>query len=185
MNRFLISFLSSNLLSRSDFNFEFVEIFVIDEPGSWLLFYIKKTRSIGDTESRQWPASGSPQLPASESWGVATGCAATPCAAPSFAAPICTVNVLLSQSELWNCSSLGTARILYISQLGYEYSTSHLIYGYYWNCRHTRWKAGKSQLTRGFYVLYSTLFHLPPLRFHCVRGCCDWTQDCCDLGIHN
>ncbi len=101
-------------MSRSDFNFEFAEIFVIDEPGSWLLFYIKKTLCIGDTESRQLPASGSRQLPASESWGVATGCAATPCAAPSFAAPICTVNVL------WNCSLLCTARLLYISQLGYD-----------------------------------------------------------------
>jgi hypothetical protein len=34
-----------------------------------------------------------------------------------------------------------------------------------------------------FYVLYLTLLHLPPLRFHCVRGCWDQTQDCCDLGI--
>ncbi len=24
------------------------------------------------------------------------------------------------------------------------------------------------------YVLYSTLFHLSPLRFHCVGGCWDW-----------
>ncbi len=29
-----------------------------------------------------------------------------------------------------------------------------------------------------FYVLYSTLLHLPPLRFHCVGGCYDRTQDC-------
>jgi hypothetical protein len=34
-----------------------------------------------------------------------------------------------------------------------------------------------------FYVLYSTLLHLPPLRFHCVRRCWDRTQDCCDFGI--
>jgi hypothetical protein len=32
-------------------------------------------------------------------------------------------------------------------------------------------------------VLYSTLLHLPPLRFHCVGGCWDRTQDRCDLGI--
>ncbi len=25
--------------------------------------------------------------------------------------------------------------------------------------------------------------HLPPLRFHCVGGCWDRTQDCCDFGI--
>ncbi len=31
-----------------------------------------------------------------------------------------------------------------------------------------------------FYVLYSTL---PPLRFRCVGGCWDRTQDCCDFGI--
>jgi hypothetical protein len=34
-----------------------------------------------------------------------------------------------------------------------------------------------------FYELYSTLFHLPPLRFHCVGGCLDRTKDL-DL-IHN
>ncbi len=34
-----------------------------------------------------------------------------------------------------------------------------------------------------FYVLYSTLFHLPPLRFHCVGGCWDPSQDYCDFGI--
>ncbi len=28
-----------------------------------------------------------------------------------------------------------------------------------------------------FYVQYSTLLHLPPLRFHCVGGCWDRTQD--------
>jgi hypothetical protein len=30
-----------------------------------------------------------------------------------------------------------------------------------------------------FSLLYSTLFHLPPLRIHCVGG----TQDRCDYGI--
>jgi hypothetical protein len=41
------------------------------------------------------------------------------------------------------------------------------------------------KLTGGFFfcVLYSTLLHLPPLRFHCVGGCWDRTQDCCDFGI--
>ncbi len=35
-----------------------------------------------------------------------------------------------------------------------------------------------------FSVRYSTLLHLPPLRFHCVGGgCWDRTQDCCDFGI--
>jgi hypothetical protein len=34
-----------------------------------------------------------------------------------------------------------------------------------------------------FYVRYSTLLHLPPLRFHCAGGCWDRTQDCCDVGI--
>jgi hypothetical protein len=31
------------------------------------------------------------------------------------------------------------------------------------------------------YVLYSTLFHLPPFRFHYVGGCWDQTQDSCDF----
>ncbi len=36
----------------------------------------------------------------------------------------------------------------------------------------------------GFFILlYSTLRHLPPLRFHCVAGCWDWTQDCFDFAI--
>ncbi len=33
------------------------------------------------------------------------------------------------------------------------------------------------------YVLYSTLFHLSPLRFRCLGGCWVRTQDCCDFGI--
>ncbi len=32
-------------------------------------------------------------------------------------------------------------------------------------------------------VLYSTLFHQPPLRSHCVGGCRDRDQDSCDYGI--
>ncbi len=31
------------------------------------------------------------------------------------------------------------------------------------------------------YVLYSALLHLPSFRFHCVWGCWDFTQDCCDI----
>ncbi len=31
-----------------------------------------------------------------------------------------------------------------------------------------------------FYVRYSTLLHLPPLRFHSVGGCWNRTQDSCD-----
>jgi hypothetical protein len=36
-----------------------------------------------------------------------------------------------------------------------------------------------------FYFLctYSTLLHLRPLRFHCVGGCWDKTQDYCDFCI--
>jgi hypothetical protein len=34
-----------------------------------------------------------------------------------------------------------------------------------------------------FYVLYSTLLHLLPVKFHCVGGCWDRIQDCCDFGI--
>jgi hypothetical protein len=34
-----------------------------------------------------------------------------------------------------------------------------------------------------FKVLYSTLHLLPPLRIHCVGGCWDRTQDCCDFEL--
>jgi hypothetical protein len=34
-----------------------------------------------------------------------------------------------------------------------------------------------------FYLRYSTLLHLPPLRFHCVGEIWDRTQDCFDLDI--
>jgi hypothetical protein len=34
-----------------------------------------------------------------------------------------------------------------------------------------------------FSAIYSTLLHLPPLRFHCVGGCWDRTQDSFDFGI--
>jgi hypothetical protein len=33
------------------------------------------------------------------------------------------------------------------------------------------------------YVIQHCLLHLPPLRFHCVGGCWDRTQDCCNFGI--
>ncbi len=38
-----------------------------------------------------------------------------------------------------------------------------------------------------FYVLYSTLLHLPPLRFHCVGGCyhCVWRWFHCVGGYRN
>ncbi len=35
-----------------------------------------------------------------------------------------------------------------------------------------------------FYVRCSTLLHLPPLRLHCVGGCWDRAQDCCDHRVH-
>ncbi len=34
-----------------------------------------------------------------------------------------------------------------------------------------------------FFVPYSKLFHLPPLRFHCADGCWNLTQDRCNLCI--
>ncbi len=34
-----------------------------------------------------------------------------------------------------------------------------------------------------FFVLYSTLLHLPPLRFHCADECWDRTQDRCNWCI--
>jgi hypothetical protein len=34
-----------------------------------------------------------------------------------------------------------------------------------------------------FKVIFSTLIHLPPLRIHCVGGCWDRTQDCCDFSF--
>jgi hypothetical protein len=34
-----------------------------------------------------------------------------------------------------------------------------------------------------FIILYLTLLHLPPHKFHCDGGCWDWIQDCCDLEI--
>jgi hypothetical protein len=34
-----------------------------------------------------------------------------------------------------------------------------------------------------FYVHYSTLLNLPPLRFHCAGGCWDRTQDCSALAL--
>ncbi len=34
-----------------------------------------------------------------------------------------------------------------------------------------------------FFILYSALLHLPPLRFHCADGCWDRTQDRCNWCI--
>ncbi len=34
-----------------------------------------------------------------------------------------------------------------------------------------------------FITLFNTMLHLPPLRFHCVGGCWDRTQESCNLDI--
>ncbi len=58
----------------------------------------------------------------------------------------------------------------------------------------TCWESGPCQMptspvsflhTTGFLCLFtvSSLLHLPPVRFHCVGGCWDRTQNCCDFGI--
>jgi hypothetical protein len=39
-----------------------------------------------------------------------------------------------------------------------------------------------ASLNFSFYVRYSTPLLLPPIIFHCVGGCWDRTQDCCDFG---
>jgi hypothetical protein len=36
-----------------------------------------------------------------------------------------------------------------------------------------------------FFVQYSALLHLPPLRFHCADGCWDRTQDRCNGCINS
>ncbi len=36
-----------------------------------------------------------------------------------------------------------------------------------------------------FFIQYSALLHLPPLRFHCADGCWDRTQDRCNQGVYN
>jgi hypothetical protein len=38
-------------------------------------------------------------------------------------------------------------------------------------------------LVNVFFRQYSTLLHLPPLRFHCADGCWDRTQDRCNWCI--
>jgi hypothetical protein len=56
-----------------------------------------------------------------------------------------------------------------------------------------RWFCGKVEAALygildvffSFYVRYSTLLYQPPLRFDCVGGCWDKTQDCCDFTIDN
>jgi hypothetical protein len=46
----------------------------------------------------------------------------------------------------------------------------------------SRW--GMKPLSCGFFkFFYSTLFHLPPLRFHCVGGCWYRMHGSCDYGI--
>jgi hypothetical protein len=49
-----------------------------------------------------------------------------------------------------------------------------------WNLAYLR---QYKKITSHLMLLYSTLFQLPPLRFHCVGGCLDRTQDSCNFGI--
>jgi hypothetical protein len=51
----------------------------------------------------------------------------------------------------------------------------------------SRYKLDSEILTGEFFVFFmyfiQHLLHLPPRRFHCVGGCWDRIQDCCDVGI--
>ncbi len=64
----------------------------------------------------------------------------------------------------------------------YDFSTNWFL-----SVRFVSSKDGFNNSKRGFlkifYVLYSTLLNLPPLRFHCVGGCLVRIQNCCDFGI--
>jgi hypothetical protein len=53
-------------------------------------------------------------------------------------------------------------------------------------------KLGFGELKKGgffiiliFIYVFPTLLYVPPLRFYCVGGCWDRTQDCCDFGIES
>ncbi len=57
-------------------------------------------------------------------------------------------------------------------------------------CRHLQFTTWTNIIFKGgffgiisLYVRYSTLLPLPPLRFHCVGGCRDLTQNCCDFAL--
>ncbi len=68
-----------------------------------------------------------------------------------------------------------------------------LFFSFYANCKKFPLLSDKNNVNtekifrRGifflFFCTFSTLLHLPPLRFHCLGGCRGWTQDSCDLGI--
>jgi hypothetical protein len=45
------------------------------------------------------------------------------------------------------------------------------------DCHAPLWEGKGERKLRNIYVRYSILLHLPPLRFHCVGGCWDRTQD--------
>jgi hypothetical protein len=47
----------------------------------------------------------------------------------------------------------------------------------------TKFIYGTIRIPRTFYIRYSTLLDLPPLRFHCIVGRWDQTQDSYDYGI--
>jgi len=70
------------------------------------------------------------------------------------------------------------ARLSYLQAEGYQ--SSH-------EMREDRKKGSvlkvSLNITIFFFVLYSTLLHLPPLRFHCADGCWDRTQDSCNWCI--
>ncbi len=52
-----------------------------------------------------------------------------------------------------------------------------------WNARNNTSLFLKPFLAWIFYVLYSTLLRLPPLRFHCVGGCSDWAWSVATLTL--
>ncbi len=87
-------------------------------------------------------------------------------------------------------SSLYDFEHIYESFLRYPYSATFLLFPYvlqiltHKSCSFYRQLLKEDFLDFSFFqVLYSTLLHLPLLRFHCVGACRDRTQNCCDFGI--
>jgi hypothetical protein len=71
--------------------------------------------------------------------------------------------------------------------LGYTETFTSSGAGYHWLCTAVRMEPNQTLkgnfLNFSFYVRYSILLHLPPLRIQCVGGCWDRTQDSFDYGI--
>jgi hypothetical protein len=88
--------------------------------------------------------------------------------------------LFFQQCFIWHRSDLTKSLMLWSKKRGFVYFLKYFIQ-HCVICRRSyitmSYDAKRLKRCNFLKVLFPTLLHLPPLRFHCIRGRCYWIQD--------